>query len=373
MVHRKSISILGSTGSIGVQALQVVSCDMAMHKVVHLSAGSNYSLLAKQINAFNPYSARISNNVEKLIECLDDDSALHRALPERVDTTVAATSGISGLRETMDSVHRSGRVAIANKESLVCAGNEIGREAKRFNTEIVPIDSENTSLFVLLSRDADRVESITLTASGGPFFGESVDAMRISDRAQVLNHPKWKMGSKVTVDSATMMNKVFEVIIAKNLFKIPKIDILIHPECIVHAIVNYRDGNSICLMSDADMRIPISCALYYPEKLWNGKRLNLKEIRNLSFYEPDVDKFPSLRFLDRILSTEIVDPALCTMMNIANEIAVARFLRNEIKFIEIVGFVELLMSRYYNREVSSMHDILDLHEEILMSFDRQCQ
>jgi len=340
----KRLAVLGSTGSIGQQTLEVVRALPHRFHIVGLAGGKNVNLLAKQSKEFRP----------RLIYC-QDRKALARLVnadyeflpPEDiarhpdVDVAVIATSGSSGLSPTLAAVKAGKNVALANKESLVMAGEIITKEAKLNGAQILPIDSEHSAIWQCLSGETQPAAKLILTASGGPFLHYFPAELNEVTVEQALKHPSWQMGRRVTIDSATLMNKGFEVIEAHWLFDMPfdNIKVLIHPQSIIHSMVEFIDGSIKAQLSYPDMRLPIQYALTYPERLSNPQlpRLDWSLIDNLTFEPPDLDTFPCLRLAIEAGRKGGTYPAvLCA----ADEVAVELFLRQKIKFTEIANLIE---------------------------------
>ncbi|MDR0839293.1 MAG: 1-deoxy-D-xylulose-5-phosphate reductoisomerase [Oscillospiraceae bacterium] len=312
----KSVIVLGSTGSIGTQTLEV--CAALGIRVAAISGYRNTKLLSEQAARFSPEIA-----TTEPLEALKCDA----------DVVVNAIVGRAGLAATLETVGRGQRLALANKESLVCAGERVMALARDTGAEIIPVDSEHSAIFQCLrGADGNRVKRIILTASGGPFFGRTRGEMRGVTVAEALAHPNWRMGAKVTVDSATMMNKGLEMIEAMRLFGLPpeRIRILVHRQSVVHSAVEFEDGAVIAQLGTPDMRLPIQYALTYPERRESpAAALELAEIGSLTFEEPDFEAFPCLRLAyEAVAGGDAACGALCD----ANERAVARFLAGEIGF-----------------------------------------
>ncbi len=351
----KRIAVLGSTGSIGQQTLDVVRALPQQFRIVGLAAGKNIDLLAKQITEFKPefisYSPADNQDKEVRtrlanIECEFlslEDIACH----PQVDIAVIATSGKAGLSPTLAAIKAGKNVALANKESLVMAGEVITGEAKLSGARILPIDSEHSAIWQCLNGEAQTPVRLILTASGGPFRDCSPAQLKTVTVEQALKHPSWQMGRKVTIDSATLMNKGLEVIEAHWLFNMPfaNIRILIHPQSIIHSMVEFMDGSIKAQLSYPDMRLPIQYALSYPDRLLNPQlpRIDWSNVNSLTFEEPDLDKFPCLRLAIEAGKKGGTYPAvLCA----ADEIAVELFLSQRIKFIDIAGFTERTLEQH---------------------------
>jgi len=351
----KRLAVLGSTGSIGRQTLDVIRALPHRFRVIGLAAGRNLALLAEQIDEFKPefvgYSP-VENEDEKAPANLTNLKAEFLSLEDiachpRADMVVIATSGKAGLTPTLAAVKAGKSVALANKESLVMAGEIITREARRSGARILPIDSEHSAIWQCLNGEKQKARQIILTASGGPFRGYSLSQLREVTVAQALKHPSWQMGKKVTIDSATLMNKGLEVIEAHWLFEMPfdSIQVLIHPQSIIHSMVEFIDGSIKAQLSCPDMRLPIQYALSYPDRLPNPRlpRVNWNEISSLNFKQPDFDLFPCLSLAIEAGRKGGSYPAvLCA----ADEVAVELFLSQRIKFIDIAGLIEQTLAQH---------------------------
>ncbi|MFH1995291.1 MAG: 1-deoxy-D-xylulose-5-phosphate reductoisomerase, partial [Nitrospinota bacterium] len=349
----KNIVILGSTGSIGVNALDVVERNGGRFNVVGLAAGSNLPLLLEQINKFSPskvalYDSSLAKELREIlsgkkIEVLSGiEGIIEVAAMEQGDLVLSAIVGAAGLLPTYSAIKSGKDVALANKESLVMAGAIMMAEAKRSGAKIIPVDSEHSAIFQALNGDVKKknVKRLIITGSGGPFRGCSADRLNEVTVAEALRHPNWSMGKKISIDSATMMNKGFEMIEARWLFDLEpgKIDILIHPQSIVHSMVEFVDTSIIAQLGIPDMRLPISYALNYPDRIdVSLPSLNLEEITPLTFEKPDTDIFPSIKFAYQAISKGDTYPAV---LNAANEVAVQAFISGEIRFPDIPVVIE---------------------------------
>jgi 1-deoxy-D-xylulose-5-phosphate reductoisomerase len=368
----KKITILGSTGSIGLSALDVVKKNSGRFQVVALAAGQNVKLLKKQIEIFKPKLVYISTkeNALKLrkdltlnyeIKILYDKEGLNEiASFPSADIVVSAISGAAGLMPTLAAIDAGKDVALANKETMVMAGEIVNRRAKQKKVKIIPVDSEHSAIFQCLQGEKiENLKRIILTASGGPFLNFNVNELKQVKLNQALKHPRWKMGKKITIDSATLMNKGLEVIEAKWLFNLDfgKIDVLIHPQSIVHSMIELIDGSVLAQMGIPDMRIPISYALTYPERIINDlSSLNLLETEKLEFRQPDIKKFPCLRLAYEAGICGGTTPAV---LNAANEIAVASFLEQKIKFIDLPKIIDKVLTAHVCGKDPSLESILN--------------
>lgn len=349
------ISILGSTGSIGSQALEVV--DDLNIEVCGLSANKNIDLLEKQIKIYKP--KKVAVNDEKSAYILKQrlgnsvdivcgiDGLIEVATMPQIDTVLTSVVGNIGLIPTLKAIKAKKNIALANKETLVTAGKLVMEEAKKYEVNIYPVDSEHSAIFqALQGNQNNKIYKIHLTASGGPFRNKSFDDLKHATIEDALKHPNWSMGKKITIDSATMMNKGLEVIEAKWLFdvELDKINVIVHPQSIIHSMVEYEDGAIIAQLGQADMRIPIQYALTYPDRLENDfPRLDFFKMNKLEFEKPDLEKFKCLQLAYDAIKIGGTMPAV---LNSANEMAVQLFLNQKIKFLDIPRLIENAMSAY---------------------------
>ena len=347
----KYLSILGSTGSIGRQTLEVVE-QMPEIQVVALTAGSNVARMVQQCRAFHPELAVMATEAaaEELKSALDGEhirvlwgmeGLIAAAEYEKADTVVTAVVGMVGLRPTLAAIQKKKRIALANKETLVCAGELVMAAAAEYGTEIVPVDSEHSAIFQCLmgNRERSEIRRLILTCSGGPFFGKSREELQNVTKADALRHPNWKMGHKITIDCATLMNKGLEVIEAMRLYDLPlqQVDVVIHRQSIVHSLVEFCDGAVLAQLGTPDMRVPIRLALTYPHRAENpAAPLDLLTCGPLTFDAPQETAFPCLTLAKEAASR---GGTACAVLNGANEAAVAGFLRDEIGFYDIPRLV----------------------------------
>ena len=366
----KRLAVLGSTGSIGVNTLDIAGKFPSEFKVVALSAGTNLPLLRQQIERFKPQVVSVLNetlsntlkgdlppwNIEVLfgVEGLIQIASL----PE-VDLVISALVGAAGLIPTISAIKAKKAVALANKESLVMAGQVMVEEARKNGVTILPVDSEHSAIFQSLAGHAkEEVKRIILTASGGPFLNLSYEQMKKVTAKEALQHPRWDMGKKITIDSASLMNKGLEVIEARWLFDLSmeQIDVQIHPQSVIHSMVEYIDGSIIAQMGITDMRIPISYALSYPKRLMlDLPPLDLYPLGGLTFFPPDTERFPCLRLAYRAIEIGGTMPAV---LNAANEIAVNGFLEQSIGFTTIPEVVEKVMEAHEVKSLTTLDDAL---------------
>ncbi len=360
---------MGSTGSIGTQALDVVAENPGLFEVVGLSAsGRNRDLLLAQVERFKPEVVASVSPLELprgVSGIWGEDSSVR--LVEEVDAHIylVALPGMAGLLPTYRAVCKGRRVALANKESLVAGGHFITSKAEKSGAEIIPVDSEHSAVFqCLMGQDRGALKRIILTASGGPFKDRPKELLSSVTPEEALSHPKWDMGPKVTVDSATMMNKGLEVVEARWLFGVgpDKIDVLVHPEAVVHSMVEFVDGSILAQLGPTDMRVPISFALGFPRRLTSGVSPLVLAGLSLTFEEPDLDKFPLLSLAYRSLERERVLPAV---MSAADEVAVEAFLSRRIGFDAIYEVVVRCMEHFEGAQVSTLEDVLELQRRVV--------
>lgn len=352
----RKVTVLGSTGSVGVSTLDLFERAGAPVEVVALVAGRNVDKLAEQALRWRPAIAVIEDEAllpqlrERLagagIATAAGPAAVIEAATREADWVMSAIVGFAGLAPTLAAARTGAVIALANKESLICAGPELLRAAKRAGGTVIPVDSEHSAIFqVFEPANAAQVSRLILTASGGPFRSWTREQMAAATPEQALAHPNWSMGAKISVDSATMMNKGLEVIEAAYLFAMPpeRVDVLIHPQSIVHSMVEYADGSTLAQLGPPDMRTPIACAYAWPDRLsWPAERLDLARIGQLTFEAPDPVRFPALSIAKAALEAGGAAPAV---MNAADEIAVAAFLQRRIGFLDIARVVADTLER----------------------------
>ncbi|MES2677155.1 MAG: 1-deoxy-D-xylulose-5-phosphate reductoisomerase [Pseudomonadota bacterium] len=366
---KKSVAIFGSTGSIGKNALQVVAQHSNSYQVNILAAGSDVKTLIKQARIFKPKYAAINdlshyqelrNGLAGLkIEVVAGEKAINDLAKIKVDFFLSAIVGIAALIPTFNAIKAGSNIGMANKECLVAAGDLMLKAAKKSGAKILPIDSEHNAIFQIFEQqNLKNIERIILTASGGPFLNFSTAQMKNITVAQAVKHPNWSMGAKISVDSATMMNKALEVIEAYRLFPVAKeqIEIVIHPESIIHGLVDYVDGSTLAMMSLPDMQVPISYALSYPKRIAiKHPKLDLAKIAKLNFLAPDAKKFPALKLVREVLEVDGNAPCI---FNAANEIAVERFLKGEIEFSRIVKIVDKALEKLPYQKIATLEDVV---------------
>ncbi len=371
----KNIAILGSTGSIGTQTLEVVRENQDI-RVLGLSAGSNITRLEEQIREFRPKLAAVWNEEkakELRLRIADLDTRVvsgmegltELAVIHETDILVTAIVGMIGIRPTIEAIRAGKDIALANKETLVTAGHIIMPLAREKNVSILPVDSEHSAIFQSLrGNDGKAVKKILLTASGGPFRGKKEEDLLDIQVEDALKHPNWSMGRKITIDSSTMVNKGLEVMEARWLFdvKMDQIQVVIQPQSIIHSMVEYVDGAVMAQLGTPDMKLPIQYALYYPERRYlPGERLDFWKLGRLDFEEPDMDTFYALALAYEAGRAEGTLP---TVFNAANELAVKMFLDREIKYLEITQIIEDCMRAHKNKENPTLQEILEAEAEV---------
>ncbi|MCM2997411.1 MULTISPECIES: 1-deoxy-D-xylulose-5-phosphate reductoisomerase [Paenibacillus] len=364
----KKLSVLGSTGSIGTQTLDVVSKHPEHFQIEGLAAGSNVELLLRQVHQFRP--KKVSVATKELAEQVKtqvspgteifygNEGLVEVAAGTDADTVVTAVVGSMGLHSTLAAIEAGKHIGLANKETLVTAGHLVTEAIKRKGVNMLPIDSEHSAIFQCLNGERrDDLAGITLTASGGSFRDLTREQLQSVTVEDALKHPNWSMGAKITIDSATMVNKGLEVIEAHWLFGLPyeQIHVLLHPESIIHSFVEFRDTSIIAQLGNPDMRVPIQYALTYPER-WDSpaKRLSLAEVGRLHFKEMDMERFPCLRLA---FECGKMGGTATTAFNAANEVAVGRFLNREISFLQIEDIIEEVLDRHANISNPQLADI----------------
>lgn len=369
-VSVKGVAVLGSTGSIGQQALKVLESSRDSFRVVALTAAKNVDLIEEQVRRFQPAVVAMADHAaaDRLKDRLADfpvkvlagpNGVVESAVCDRADVVIAGMMGASGIAPTLAAVEAGKDIALANKETLVAAGAVVVKESKRSGSRILPVDSEHSAIFQCLQGEEPKtVRRLVLTASGGPFRTASLSALEQAGPAQALKHPTWNMGSKITIDSATLMNKGLEVIEAHWLFGVhfDQIDVVIHPESIVHSLVEFVDGSMIAQMGLPDMGLPIHYALHYPHREpAETLRLDLTKVGTLHFEPPDHTRFPSLNLA---YEAGRAGGTLPCVMNAANEIAVALFLEGRIGFVGIPDLVRRVMEVHTTVQEPTLSDIL---------------
>lgn len=383
---RRRITILGSTGSIGTQSLNVIENDPDNFNILALSAWNNLELLMEQILKFRPKYAVVKDekSAKELIKKLNNKVSCHILYGEygltkistlqEIDLIVIAITGMSALKPTIESINAKKQICLANKEILVSAGELVMKKAKANNVSIIPIDSEHNGLFQCLAHEhQENIERLIITGSGGPFYHLKESAFENVTVEEALNHPNWKMGKKISIDSATLMNKGLEIIEAFWLFGVPidKIEILIHPQSYIHAMVQFDDGSMLAQLSNHDMRIPIHFALNYPKRVKNSfPRISMAKIGQLTFKKLDSKKFPSVDLCYEAIKQGGTLPAV---LNAANEIAVSSFLNQKLKFNDIIKVVSLITREHKNLPNPTLQDILSQDREARKLAEKVCK
>ena len=373
----KHISILGSTGSIGTQTLDVVRTNQDI-KIEALAAGRNIELLLEQIKEFKPklvcvYAEEKALELQKILKnkaiqtevVSGMDGLISCATIAEAEMVVTAFVGMIGIRPTMEAIKAGKDIALANKETLVTAGHIIMPLAKEYNVSILPVDSEHSAIFQSLQGNAgNRFNRILLTASGGPFRGRTIEELKHVQVEDALKHPNWAMGRKITIDSSTLVNKGLEVIEAKWLFDAEpsQIEVVVHPQSIIHSMIEYEDGAVIAQLGTPDMKLPIQYALYYPERKGpTSKRLDFYQLKSLEFYQPDTETFPALSMAYDALYTGGTMP---TVYNAANEWAVAAFLDRRIAYTDIVRLIAKEMEAHQVIANPCLEEVLETEQKV---------
>ena len=371
---KKRIAILGSTGSIGTQALEVIAAYPDKFEVEILTANNNAALLIEQAIATQPNAVVIANDslYNEVLSALDKypikvyagTQALEQVVQfDTIDIVLNALVGYSGLLPTIKAIEAGKVIALANKESLVVAGDLVMKLAAQNRSPIIPVDSEHSAIFQCLTGEISAIEKIILTASGGPFLNTPIDELTKVTKAQALKHPRWEMGAKITIDSASMMNKGFEVIEARWLFNVAaeKIEVLVHPQSIIHSMVQFEDGSIKAQMGLPDMRLPIQYALTFPERAkMDTPRLNFTEYPQLSFQEPDMRKFRNLEIAYHALRQ---GGNMACVVNAANEVAVAAFLQERIGFVQMSDLIEKTVEKIPFIKSPTLDDYIQCNTE----------
>ncbi len=378
-VSKKKITILGATGSVGQSTADVILNSPDLFDVYAVTAHKNASLLAETAIKLNAQKAVISDRDQEdslkallkgtSITVSSGEQEIEAVSAEPVDLVMAAIMGFAGLRPIISALLQGTNVAIANKEPLVAAGDYIVDIAKKHNAKILPVDSEHNAIFqVFETHNKQSIDKIILTASGGPFLDWSLEDIHAATPEQAVKHPNWTMGQKISIDSATMMNKALEVIEAHYLFDMPadRIDVVIHPESVIHSMVSYEDGSILSQMGESDMRTPIAYALAWPGRMDSGgHKIDFETLTNLTFRKPDFDKFPALSYAYKALD---LGQGACVALNASNEVAVAMFLDRQIGFTDIlkcVGHaVDVLYPALKNKSPKTVEEIEQLDQTI---------
>lgn len=368
---KRKISIIGSTGSIGTQALEVIEKLQDKFEIIALAGGNNVELLKQQVLKFKPKYVSVgrdSNHQDFQIDgtktLYGNDGLEEICSNKENDIIIVAVSGKVGLKPTLKAIENGIDIALANKETLVMAGDIVIKKAKEFGVNIIPVDSEHCAIHQCI-KNISQVEKLIITASGGPFLHKSVEDMKNATVEQALAHPRWNMGQKITVDSATLMNKGLEIIEAHHLFNMPydKIDVVVHPQSIVHSAIEYKDGSVIAQIGLPSMHIPIQYAITYPKRFEGikSKSFSFSEIARLDFEKPDYKKFPSLELA---YSAGKTGGSATVCLNAANEEAVFAFLQNKIKLFDIYTITEKMMNLHNTIKTPNINEIFEIDNEI---------
>jgi 1-deoxy-D-xylulose-5-phosphate reductoisomerase len=381
----KKIAILGSTGSIGKTLINIIKQDKKNFEIVLLSAEGNYKELLKQAKFFNVKNLIITNEnsynkinkdrFSKKINIYKDFNNFRKIFKKKIDYTMSSISGIQGLKPTIEIIKFTNKIAIANKEAIICGWNLIYKELKKNKTEFIPVDSEHFSIwYAIRNINKDLIEKIYLTASGGPFLSKPLNKLKKVNYKQAIKHPNWKMGKKISIDSATMMNKVFEIIEAKKIFDISykKLSILIHPKSYVHAIIKFKNGLTKIVVHDTNMKIPIFNSLYSSSKIINSKNLNLKTLNNLNFKTVDYRRFPLTKILNSLPEKSSLFETILVSIN---DKLVELFLDNKIKFTDISKKMHNILrlknlKKYKMINVTNINEIIKINNYIKNRVER---
>ena len=372
----KKIIILGSTGSIGTSTLNVIKNDKKSFDVILLTANNNYKKLVQQAKFFKAKNVLIKNKkfyntVKKLLKnkktkIFSGDVPLNKIIKSKVDYTISSIVGLAGLQPTIDAIKISNTVAIANKETIICGWDILNRYIKKFKTNVVPVDSEHFSIRELTKNVKNNdIDEIIITASGGPFLNTPLRMLKNVKPKEAIKHPKWKMGKKISVDSANLINKVFEVIEAYKLFNFDKkkYKVIIHPQSYVHSIIRFKNGLTKMILYNADMKIPISNILYDNKNIYlNSKSIDSKSLNKISFQNVDTKKFPSILLIEKCLNSGLSAPII---INASNEVLVKLFLEEKIKFLDIVNTINKIFrdkefKKYAKRKPNSVKNIISV-------------
>jgi len=366
----KKIAIFGSTGSIGKSAIEVIKNNPKKFSVTSLVARNDYQSLIAQALLLKPQMVVIENDQHYLevknslkdlknTQVLSGSDSVLEVAKIKNDLFISAIVGAAGMLPTMAAINAKSNIALANKESLVCAGEFLMSAAKKNKVKILPVDSEHNAIFQIFENDnLENIDDIVLTASGGPFLNSKKDFRDITIK-EALKHPNWKMGAKISIDSATMMNKGLEAIEAFHLFPVDKkqIKILVHPQSIIHGMVNYSDGSSLAMLSLPDMKVPISYALAFPKRMAiKHEKINLAKVAKLEFFEVDEKKFPAIKICREALELDGSAPAV---LNAANEVAVENFLNGKISFDKITKIVEKTLDKISHKKLTSLTQAIE--------------
>ncbi len=384
---KKKIAILGSTGSIGQTTCEIIKKNKKDFKVVLLSTNNNVNKIYKQALLLDVKNLIIKNKLKyfkyqskfkkKKIKVFFNVKDLNKIVKKKIDYTMCSVSGLAGLKSTLKAIEFSKAVGIANKESIVCAWNLISKKLKKYNTKFIPIDSEHYSIWTLLQdTKINSVNEIIITASGGPFLNTPMSQLSKIKLNQALNHPVWSMGKKISIDSSTMMNKIFEIIEAQKIFNldVKKFKILIHPKSYIHSIIKFNNGLIKILAHDTDMRIPIINSIYNNNKIIKTK-INLKNLNNLELSKPDAIKFPSIKFLKYLNNKNSMFE---TILTTANDQLVEFFMKNKIKYLDIIKYLNKIINLsefkpYFKKKPKNLNQIIKLSTYVKLKTKLICE
>jgi len=384
---KKKIAILGSTGSIGKSTIDILRNDKKNFNIVLLTTNNNYKEILKQVKEFSVSNIVINNPKHylylkkklknKKINIFNNFDSFNKTFNNKIDFTMSAISGLEGLKPTLEIIKFSKTIAIANKESIICAWNLIKKKLKKYKTKFIPVDSEHFSIWSLLKGNKNNIEKVIITASGGPFLNLHLSNFKNIKPRNAIKHPNWKMGRKISIDSATLMNKVFEIIEAQRIFNINlnKFKILIHPKSYVHAIVKFNNGITKILVHDTDMKIPIINSIYDKMNIKvKSLKLDIKALNNLNFTNVDSKKFPSIKILTKI-PREI--SLYETVLVSANDQLVELFLKNKINFLNITTFLKKILRmkiflKYKKRSPKNYKEIIKLNDYVRLKTRLLC-
>ena len=384
----KKIAILGSTGSIGTSTLNVIKADKKSFDVILLTANNNYKKLVQQAKIFKARNVLIKNEkfyyeVKKLLKnkntkVFSGNISLDKIIKYKIDYTVSSIVGLAGLQPTIDAIKLSKTVAIANKETIICGWDILKKYIKKFKTKVLPVDSEHFSIRELTKNlSNNEVEEIIITASGGPFLKTPLHMLKNVKPREAVKHPKWKMGKKISVDSANLINKVFEVIEAYKLFNFDKnkYKVIIHPQSYVHSIIRFKNGLTKMILYNPDMKIPISNILYENKNIYlNNKKIDSKNLNKINFQNVDARKFPSIHLIKKCLN---MGPSTPIIVNASNEVLVKLFLEEKIKFLDIVNTINKIFKdkefkKYAKRKPNSIENILNVDSWARLKTHNMC-
>ena len=370
---KKKIAILGSTGSIGKSTLDIIRKDKKNFEIVFLSANNNYKKLIQQAKEFNVKNVLIKNKIlyervkkslkKRRTKVFSGDTSMNNIISGKLDYTMSGIVGLAGLQPTIDAIKISKTVAIANKETIICGWDLLSKLINKYKTEVLPVDSEHFSIMELTKNIRDsEIEEIIITASGGPFLNTPINKLKYMKPKQAIKHPNWKMGKKISIDSANLMNKVFELIEAYKFFNYDKkkYTIMIHPQSYVHSIIRFKNGLTKMILYNADMKIPISNTLYgVKNNFFYNSKISTKILNKLSFQKVDRKKFPSIKLVDKFLNSDYSTPII---INASNEILVSLFLKGKIGFLDIVKTINKIFKdkdfkKYAKKKPKSVKDI----------------